>query len=74
MNAPADFTVRQLNLLAVKSRELADRVAAEQLAFVDAVDMAYSAALWSGVVDSAGDDAVQKVLAAAFMEIPRRAA
>jgi hypothetical protein len=30
------------------------------------VDTAYSAAVWSGLVDSVGDDAVQKVLQAAF--------
>ena len=74
MNAPSDFAAHQLKLLAVKSSELAHRVAAGQLGFVDAVDSAYSAAIWAGVVDSAGNDAVQKVLAAAFMEIPRRAA
>lgn len=74
MNAPSDFAAHQLKLLAVKSSELADRVAAGQLGFVDAVDLAYSAAIWAGVVDSAGNDAVQKVLAAAFMEILRRAA
>jgi hypothetical protein len=59
--------VRQLELLAIRSGELGDRVAAGKIGFLDAVDMAYSAAVWSGLVDNAGDDAVQAVLAAAFV-------
>jgi hypothetical protein len=46
---------------------LADRVIAGKLAFIDAIDMAYSAAEWSGLIDAAGDDAVQKIMAAAFV-------
>jgi len=37
-----------------------------QLSFIDAVDIAYSAADWSGLVDRYGDDVVQLVLADAF--------
>jgi hypothetical protein len=67
MNAPSpDFTKCQLELFAVRTSELADRVTANQITFIDAIDMAYSAAQWSGLIDSVGDDAVQKVLAAAF--------
>ena len=66
MSAADDFTSRQLVLLAIRSRELADRVAAGQLAFLDAVDMAYSAAEWAGLVESVGANAVQAVMAAAF--------
>jgi hypothetical protein len=33
--------------------------------------MAYSAAIWSGLVDAVGDDVVQKVLAAAFAGIQK---
>lgn len=62
---------RQLELLAIRSSELADRVIAGQLEFLDAVDMAYSAVAWSGLVESVGDNAVQKVIAAAFMGIAR---
>jgi hypothetical protein len=47
-------------------RELADRVHYGELPFIEAVDLAYSAAIWSGLVDNVGDDAVQKILAAAF--------
>ena len=32
----------------------------------EAVDMAYSAAEWAGLIEAVGDDAVQAVLAASF--------
>jgi hypothetical protein len=60
------ITSQQLSLFAIRASELADRVHAGQLSFIDAVDMAYSAAQWSGLTESVGDDAVQKILAAAF--------
>jgi hypothetical protein len=62
----ADYKTRQLELLAVRAGQLADRVAAGQMQFLDAVDMAYSAAAFVGLVDDVGDDVVQAVLAAAF--------
>jgi len=46
---------------------LAGRVRNEGLQFIDAVDMAYSAAEWSGLVDRFGDDVVQRFLADAFL-------
>jgi hypothetical protein len=46
--------------------ELADRVAAGELCFLDAVDVAYEAAVWSGLTETVGDDIVQATLAAAF--------
>jgi hypothetical protein len=64
MNAPSNS--KQLELFAIRCSELADRVVAGNLAFIDAVDMGYSAAIWSGLVDGVGDDAVQKVMFAAF--------
>ena len=65
---PADrYAQRQLELLAIRSSEYADRVAAGKIGFIDAVDCCYSAACWSGLVDEVGDDAVQLVLAAAFV-------
>jgi hypothetical protein len=64
---PADrYAQRQLELLAIRSSEYADRVAAGKIGFIDAVDCCYSAACWSGLVDEVGDDRVQLVLAAAF--------
>ena len=57
---------RQLEILALRSLELADRVAAGEIAFLDAVDIAYDAAVWSGLTSTVGDDIVQATLAAAF--------
>jgi hypothetical protein len=70
MNAPVT-TSSQIELFAIRASELADRVAAGQMSFIDAIDTAYSAAIWSGLVDSIGDDAVQKVMQAAFANISR---
>jgi hypothetical protein len=50
-----------------KCATLADRVRRKQLAFIDAVDMAYSAADFAGLIESYGDDQIQAVLAGAFM-------
>ena len=58
---------RQLEILALRSFELADRTRAGEIEFIDAVDMAYSAAEWAGLVESAGPDVVQAVLATAFV-------
>ncbi len=62
---------RQLELLALRSLELADRVAAGEIAFLDAVDIAYEAAAWSGLTSTVGDDIVQATLAAAFANARR---
>jgi hypothetical protein len=75
---PTRRVTRQLEILALRSVELADQVAAGQLSFLEAVDFAYSAAVWaglphaidrSGLIDNSvisGDDIVQATLAAAF--------
>jgi hypothetical protein len=63
---PENFTQRQLELFAIRCSELADRVAAGNLPFLDAVDMAYLAADFAGLVEVAGDDAIQKIMFAAF--------
>jgi hypothetical protein len=57
----------RLVILSERALELAARVETGQLPFIDSVDLAYSAAMWSGLVDTAGDDIVQAVLADAFM-------
>jgi hypothetical protein len=62
---------RQLELLALRSLDLADRVAAGELAFLDAVDVAYEAAVWAGLTSTVGDDVVQATLAAAFANARR---
>jgi hypothetical protein len=69
MSTPAvepSRTTRQLEILSLRSLELADRVVAGELALLDAVDMAYGAAVWSGLTETVGDDVVQTILAEAF--------
>jgi hypothetical protein len=61
----------QIEILALRSIELADRVAAGEIKFLDAVDLAYDAALWADlpVINTdkiTGDDIVQATIAAAF--------
>jgi hypothetical protein len=73
---------RQLEILALRSFDLADRVAAGQLRFID--NLAYEAAIWadlpnaidaSGLIDSniagapTGQDIVQATIAAAFAAV-----
>jgi hypothetical protein len=75
---------RQLEVLALRSIELADRVAAGKLRFLDAIDLAYEAAVWAGLPEAidksglitgilTGDDIVQATLAAAFANARRPA-
>jgi len=59
-----------LDLLFERAADLADRTISGNLRFIEAVDMAYSAADWSGLVDRYGDDVVQLVLADAFGSRP----
>ena len=64
---------RRLDLLALRARDMRDKVMAGRIGFADAVDMVYSAAVWADLVDDYGDDAVQYVLATAFMDVPMEA-
>jgi hypothetical protein len=64
---------RQLELFAGRCRQLAAKVDNGIIYFVDAVDTAYSAAEWSGMVELHGDDIVQKIMADSFMRAHRRA-
>jgi|GEM_PF-3369770 len=57
---------RAAELFAIRADELAERVQRGQLPFIEAVDMAYSAAQWSGLTDAIGDTNVQTIMAAAF--------
>jgi hypothetical protein len=66
-------TARRLEILALRSLELADRVAEGSIKFIDAVDLAYEAAGWSGLTQDVGDDVVQATLAAAFANARRPA-
>lgn len=67
---PAVQRLDPLDLLYERSCILADRVEAGELQFIEAVDMAYSAAEFAGTVDRVGPDLVQHVLACAFMGVP----
>lgn len=77
---------RQLELFSLRCFDLADRVAAGELEFIDGVDLAYSAAVWadlpnaidtSGLVDRnrsrapTGDDIVQHTVTLAFANARR---
>lgn len=81
---PTNRVSRQLEILALRSFDLADRVAAGQLPFIAAVDLAFEAAIWadlpnaidaSGLVDlniagaPTGQDVVQATIAAAFAAV-----
>jgi hypothetical protein len=56
----------QLEILALRSIELTDPVAAGELPFIETVGMPYDAAIVAGVVDDVGDKVVQATIAAAF--------
>jgi hypothetical protein len=64
--ACSNFTRRQIELFAIRASQVAERVFAGQMAFLDGVDMCFSAAEWSGLVDAIGVDDVQRLMAAAF--------
>ena len=55
-----------LELLFDRSCVLAQRAATGELPFLDAVDLAYSAADFAGLVERYGDDVIQLVLADTF--------
>jgi hypothetical protein len=63
-----------LEILHERSCTLANRVEACELSFLDAIDIAWTAAEFAGTVDRVGPDLVQQVLAAAFMHTRRDAA
>jgi hypothetical protein len=65
MNAPVTLSGladRQIAMLQYHASMLADRVELGQLGFIDAVDMAYQAALAAGMDQTVGDDEIQAVL------------
>jgi hypothetical protein len=61
-----DFTRAQLELFSIRGAELAERVAVGQIKFLDAIDLLYDAATSSGLIENAGDEAVQAIMACAF--------
>ena len=69
--ANEQYPRQQLKLFEHRCQTLAHRVSCNQLNFIDAVDMAYDAATWSGLADAVGDDVVQETMARAFMKVSR---
>jgi hypothetical protein len=79
----APKVTRQLEILARRCLQLADQVAAGQIPFLEAVDLAYDAAVWAGLPNAidksglidvdviTGDDIVQATIAAAFANARR---
>jgi hypothetical protein len=65
------IAINPLDLLHERCRTLVSRVQAGELPFIEAVDFAYSAACFAGLVDCYGDDAIQQVLARAFVGAPK---
>ena len=61
----------QIEMLARRCLDLADRVAENRIAFLDAIDVAYEAAEAAGLVEDLGDDIVQATMAAAFANARR---
>jgi hypothetical protein len=66
VNAITQQGADPLGLLLDRASALAARAKDGSLPFLDAVDMAYSAADYAGLVDRYGDDVVQIILADAF--------
>jgi hypothetical protein len=62
-----------LQILALRSLELADQVASGELPFLDTVNTIYDATVESGLIDTVGDRIVQATLAAAFANARRPA-
>jgi hypothetical protein len=62
MSAPATIADRQIEVLLLHATMLADRVAAGQIGFIDAIDIAYTAALAAGMDQTVGDDEIQAIL------------
>jgi hypothetical protein len=56
----------QLSLFTIRAGEVFDHVLAGRMNLLDAADMLADAACASGLTAAVGDDAIQKILSAAF--------
>jgi hypothetical protein len=56
----------RLQLFAIRTSEIAERVYSGKLPFIEGVDLAYDVAVASGLEAEIGADDVQKIMAAAF--------
>lgn len=70
----SQFRAAQLELFEERCRLLAARVRAGDIGFIEAVDLAASAAEWSGLAAAVGYDRCQSIMAVAFMASQRGAA
>ena len=61
------YIAAQLEIFEIRSRKMAGKVNAGLISMADGADMLYSAAVWSGLADNAGDDLVQQIMARSFM-------
>lgn len=61
------YIAAQMELFQIKARIMAERVAAGLISKVDGVDMLFSAADYSGLLESVGEDRVQAEMARAFL-------
>jgi hypothetical protein len=57
----------RLELFERRCRDLARQVRERGVPFIYAIDCLYDAAVWSGLADDVGDDAVRRAMARAFM-------
>ncbi|HSP50379.1 MAG TPA: hypothetical protein VLN61_09385 [Pseudolabrys sp.] len=65
---PAEIYIRaQLELFEIRSRQMASKVNAGLISMADASDMLFSAAVWSGLLDNIGADAVQAIMSRSFL-------
>jgi hypothetical protein len=56
-----------LVIFSERCRTIASRVREKQIPFIEAVDMAWSAADFAGLIEHYGDDQIQQIMAGAFM-------
>jgi hypothetical protein len=65
---PADPALERMAAIFKKRCEdLAERITVGAMPFMHAVDTAYEAAQWSGLIGLIGDDVVQAIMAQTFM-------
>jgi hypothetical protein len=63
----ADQARQRLDLFAGRCRQMVECINAGAVPFIWGIDCLYDAAVWSGLADDVGDDAIQAAMADAFM-------
>jgi hypothetical protein len=67
-NRRASEPIHPLELFYARAFEMAQRIDAGYVGFIDGVDLLYSAAEWAGLIEKYGDDEVQSALSQAFID------